>query len=406
MRALRQLLVQLAIRLVSIPFSLANRLRPAFRPSLPSSIVVVKPCCIGDVLMATAVVGQLRRAYPQARLAFAVGDWSRRVVEGNPLIDEIVPCGRVAAGAPYGLRDYLGLVRRLRRGRYDLAVVLERSAVLSLLPFLAGIPHRVGIDSGGRGFSLTIRVPWRGQRHEAELYLDTVRALGLSIEEPRASFYPSDADRDWAARVRQGPEPGPHSSGAASAPRRVRVALHAGGGSNPGMVLTAKQWLPERFAELARRLLEAGAEVVLLGGSSDRPVSDRVRSILGSEGEPILDLTGATTLGQLGAVISSCDLFVGNDSGPTHLAAAVGTPVVAIFGPSTPQMYGPLGPHTHVIYRPVECSPCFVNGSFARHCRHYRCQHAISVDDVWEAVVRLLDLSPSPAPSDDGVHRA
>ncbi|MBI3977351.1 MAG: lipopolysaccharide heptosyltransferase II [Chloroflexi bacterium] len=347
-------------------------------PAQPRAVVVVKPCCLGDVLMATAAIRQIRRSYPEARLALAVGDWSRPAVAGNPDVDEIVPAGRVGTTRPGRWRDYLRLVWRLRRGRYDAAVVLDRSAWLALLPWMAGIPHRAGINSGGRGFALTVRASWQPDRHEADLSLDVLRAMGLAVAPPRLRFVPGAEDLAWA--------------GAALAEigsERV-VTMHPGGGANPGMVLTAKRWLPDRFAAVGARLVAGGAWLVLVGAPSDRSAADAVLAHLPAAARArTVDLVGQTTFGRLGAVLARSALHIGNDAGPTHLAAAVGAPVIAIFGPSSPAMYRPIGDHAIALYRQVPCSPCFVNGSFDRSCRDYRCIRAVTVEDVLDAAARF-----------------
>lgn len=378
----------LAFHLKRLLLAVLNRLfraTPRPVPTAPRSIVVIKPCCLGDVLMATAAVRQLRRAYPRAQIAFVVGDWSRPAIAGNPDVDEIIPAGALGTTGPGRWRDYLRLVWQLRRRRDEVAVVLERSAWLALLPWLAGIPHRAGIDSDGRGFALTIKAPWQPFRHEAELYLDVLRAMGLSVDPPQLRFVPAAADLAWADAALQ------------PAAGRPIVTIHPGGAANPGMVLDAKRWPPERFAAVGAQILETGAWLVLVGAPADRTAADAVLAGLPADARArTIDLVGQTTFGQLGAVLARSALHIGNDTGPTHLAAAVGTPVIAIFGPSSPAMYRPLGPRAIALYHQVPCSPCFLNGDFNRSCRDYRCIRAVSVADVLAAVEQLTERAAAP----------
>ncbi len=355
-------------------------------PARPSSILVLKPCCLGDVLAATAVVRELRLAFPDARLDFAVGRWSRPAVETNPRINEIVDCGRVGSG-PYSPAEYLGLVRRLRARRYEVCFVLERSVWLALIPWLAGIPVRVGIDSGGRGFSLTVKVRWRPPQNEAELYLDLLRAVGIEPRDPRIEFFPRPEDRAWARQV--------------LGPARPRVVIQPGGGVNPGMVLPAKRWPSDRFVEVGRRVLNLGGTVVVIGTAWDRAAVVPVLRRLERLARPgrLVNLVEAADFVRLGAVLAEADLFIGPDSGPMHLAAAVGTPTVAIFGPSSPEVYRPLAPNVVALYNPVPTSPCFVNGRWNAACRNWACIRAVSVDEVWAAATRLLaDRLTGPVP--------
>ena len=345
----------------------------------PRSIAIVKPCCLGDVLMATAILKPLRETYPQAKLSFFVGDWSREVVANNPCLDEVISCGRVGSGGSYSLSEYLSVARALRNGHFDCCIVLERSIWMALLPFLAGIPVRTGLDSEGRGFALNFRVPCGGVKHEAERYLDCIRALGIAIDSSRPEFHPSDRDRERARSIL--PEIGPTSPIA---------AIHPGGGANPGMTLTAKRWLPERFAAVADLLVqEFGATIVLLGAAQEPELAGVVQRAMKF---PAIDLTGKTDLGEMAAVLELCQLFLGNDTGPMHLATAVGTPVVAMFGPSDPRVYGPYSSSATAVGGGLSCSPCF-NRGWAPTCTDARCMREISVEQVWTAVREQIKVS-------------
>lgn len=361
----RDVLVGLICRLLGLPFQV--RKPPAF-PASPRAILILKPCCVGDVLLSTPLVTTLRRAYPQARLDYAVGPWSRSLLETNPHLDSLIDCGRVGSGR-YGWSHYWALVQRLRAGEYEACFVLERSPLIGLVPYLAGIPHRVGLDSGGRGFSLTVRVPVKGIKHEAELYLDTARAVGLEVERPALEFHPRPQKRERAQGLLEKAHP--------------LVAVHPAGGRNPGMYLPAKRWPPERFAIIADRVIESlGCSVVLIGGPEDEEVAAAVKDRM--RNEP-LDLTGRLTWGETGAVLEKCDLCLGNDTGAMHLAVAVGTPVVAIFGPSDPRMYGPCDDRSVALWKGSESLPPL------RQVKPEDASiEAVTVEEVWEAVGRLL----------------
>ncbi|MBI2908828.1 MAG: glycosyltransferase family 9 protein [Chloroflexi bacterium] len=392
MTTLRDLPVTLACRTLSLAFAPFSRRRATFGP--PRSILVLKPCCIGDVLMATATVAELRKAFPTARISFGVGAWSRAVLEGNPRIDELIDCGTLGSGLRTRRSDYLDFVRGVKARGFDMCVVLDRSPLVSVMPLLAGIPRRIGLDSGGRGFSLTDKIPCRPDRNEVELYLDTVRALGICPRAPRLEFYPSAEDTKWARETlgqRACSEP---AEGACPT-----IAIHPGGGENPGMRLPSKRWLPEGFAAIADKALETGARVALVGAPAERYLVDQVRALLHShraeDPARLIDLAGRTSLGQLGAALKECDLFIGNDAGPSHLAAAVGSPVVAIFGPSNPDLYRPYARSCIVLYKGLECSPCLAQGKAPPPCAHMRCMKEVTVSDVWQAVQTLFSGAQS-----------
>jgi lipopolysaccharide heptosyltransferase II len=366
-----------------LPFTLFNSLqRPFVRTALrhPRRIVVIKPCCLGDLIMTTPLLTVLRQQYPQALIVYVAGAWSKVVPEHHSAIDAVIDCSTVGIPGCYKLRDYLALVAHLRRYHFDLAFVLDRSPVLTLLPWLAAIPRRVGPDSLGRGFSLTDRVPVSSTpthlQHEAEIYLDLARAIGLPVGHPRMRFEPTEQERQ---AIHRGSQP--------------MVAVFPGGGSNPGMELTAKRWPLERYRELVRRLVhELDMQVLLIGGKDDAVLNQALLEGLDVPEQSVLNIAGTTTFGQLAAQLEVCALFIGNDSSPMHLAAAVNIPVIAIFGPTSPQEYGPYpldDPRHIALWHHPTGQPCFFMGQ-VRTCTNCTCMQTVTVDEVWQAVQRLI----------------
>jgi ADP-heptose:LPS heptosyltransferase len=311
------------------------------------------------------------------------------------------------------------LAWQLRQLHFDLAFVLDRSPMLTLLPWLANIPRRVGPDSLGRGFSLTDRVPVSTSRtqlqHQADIYLDLARALQLPIDHPHMRFVPTEAERRNVQQSQQ-----------------TRVAVFPGGGSNPGMELTAKRWSLDGYREIVRRLVQdLHMQVLLIGGKEDFDLNEALLAPLDVPPGSVVNLAGQTQFGQTAAYLESCALFIGNDSSPMHLAAAVGTPVIAIFGPTSPEEYGPYPPgdpsaksldtssivplesppsgdvgsdvqssslprsvggycNKHIaIWRHPTGQPCFFLGKM-QTCEHCTCMSSVTVDDVWNAVQRLI----------------
>ena len=335
--------------------------------------------------MTTPLLEVIRHAYPDATISYVAGAWSKVIPEHHPAVNRIIDCGNVGIPGRYSINDYMKFARLLRLFRFDMAFALDRSPMLTLLPWLAGVPRRVGPDSLGRGFSLTDRVPVSTSpdhlQHQADVYLDLARAIDLPIEQPRMRFVPTEAERQSVQR---------------SGSQRLRIALFPGGGSNPGMELTAKRWPLERYSALAQRLMhELDAEIVLIGGAGDVALNQHLQNELNAPAGQVSDLTGKTTIGELAAQLEQCDLFIGNDSSPMHLAAAVGIPVIAIFGPTSPREYGPypLDDARHIaLWRKPHGQPCFFLGKM-RACADCTCMVSVTVDDVWEAVQRLIPIT-------------
>ncbi len=319
------------------------------------SFVVLKRCCLGDVLASTAVLDAIHRRYPLARIDYATNPYSAPALAGNPDVERVIPA----------------TVQELRRGRYDVAVTLERSPTAGMLPWLAGIPIRVGPNNLSRGFAHNLRVACPPDRSEAEIALECAAALDIPVAGAHPKFCPSAADASHAEAVLA-------AAGLASA---ELVAIAPGGGVNPRMRLVTKRWPAERFAALADRLNEErGLRAVLLGGPGDEASS---AAVVAAAKHPPLDVAGGTSLGETAALIQRCRLFAGNDSAPLFLAAAVGTPWVGIFGPSDPIRHRPLGTG-EVVAAPIPRS-AYRNG-FAEA----DCIGTVGVEEVFAACLRAL----------------
>ncbi len=338
--------------------------------------------------MTTPLLEVIQQNYPDATLTYVAGSWSKVIVEHVPSVFNVIDCGTVGIAGRYTLRDYVLLALRLRRKHFDLAFVLDRSPMLTLLPWLAGVPRRIGPDSLGRGFSLTDRVTVSSSpehlQHQAEIYLDLARTLKLVVNHPSMHFVPTEEEQQ---RVPFTPDPS-----------RLPIAVFIGGGSNPGMNLTAKRWPVEHYKEIVYKLVhERNAQVLLIGGSDDVALNQSLLHVLDVPQGSVLNLAGKTNFGESAALLQRCVLFIGNDSSPMHLAAAVGIPVIAIFGPTSPQEYGPypLDDPQHIsLWRNPKGRPCFFLGKM-QPCMDCTCMQSVTVADVWDAVQRLIPTTRS-----------
>ena len=331
------------MRLIESASRLLNlflRTRPTAPPAADTraNVLVIKPASLGDVLMSTAFLAALRAHLPQADITVLVTSWAEAALAGNPHCNRLLDAGSVGFPGRYGLGAYRSCVSRVRQEGFTHCFVLDRSPLMALLPRLAGIPWRAGLDSAGRGIALHVGVPCRDDRHEAELYLDVLRAVGIDITKPRLHFRPRPSDSDMISHLLA-----KHDL-AHAAPL---IAVHPGGGMNPGQQLVSKRWPTAGFTALAERLAGTrGGKVVLVGGTDDAPAIEAIQEGVNPHS---LFVAGSLSFPQLGALLQRCDLFIGNDSAPMHLAAAVGTPVIALFGPTSPERYGPYGVESAVV---------------------------------------------------------
>lgn len=347
----------------------------------PQRILVVRLDRIGDVVLSTPVLQALREAYPSAFIAMMVRRVCTELVEGNPYINEVITYDkdRSHRGFLAGIRLAVGL----REWRFDTALVLHPTLRSHLMVWLAGIPVRIGYDRKG-GRLLTHRMPHRkqeGQQHEADYTLEMVRTLGLTPGRPQP-FVPVLPERD--RRV------GELLASRGVKPSDVLVAVH------PSASCVSKRWMPERFAYVADRLIKAhGVTVILVGGAPDAVHARTVETWMAHQ--PI-NLAGALSLGELACLLKRCRVLISNDSGPVHIAAAVGTPVVAIFGRNERGLssgrWGPLGPRHVVLRKDVGCTVCL-----AHNCDiHFLCLQSLNVEEVYRAALPFLSSVDAPRP--------
>lgn len=344
----------------------------------PRRIVLILPCCIGDVVMATPVLGALRDAYPDSHLTWAVGGWSKAAVERHPALDAVLDTGPAALPVK-SWGGFWRFVGQLRAGKFDLAVSLVRSPLMSAAVLLSGIPQRAGLDSAGRGFGYTIRAPIdpTDERHEAEIYLDVVRALGIDPTGRWASCPPAEDDRAAAQSALDG-------LGISS----PFLLMNPAGGSNPGMVMDAKRYPPDSFAALADGLSRAlGWPVVLTAGPNDTPIIEAVQARLPQRAPA---LVGVLTLRQIAALAALSGLYVGNDTGLTHLAAAAGAKTVMLMGPTSPTRYAPYTPDSLALWRPIDLASGGVAAQRATTSSWDWARDGISPADALEQVLAWL----------------
>lgn len=288
------------------------------------------PTWLGDCVMATPTLRALRGLYPQAHITALVKSDMRPIVDATPWLDRILTIRSHKRGrGDARRRSMLRLAGRLAAGRFDLAVLLPNSFRTALLTKMAKIPRRVGYDRDGRGFLLTDRLlPRRSSDGyipvpTREYFLGLARYLGAVDPDPTMELFTRPQD-DRAAQVLLAKGGYQRESG-------QRLVL-----INPGASFgDAKRWLPDRFAAVADRCVrELGAAVALIGSPRERPVLDQV---LAAAKEPLIDLPRlGLTLGTLKSIVRSSSLLITNDTGPRHVAAALGVPVVTIFGPTDP----------------------------------------------------------------------
>ena len=358
--------------------------RKSSPPAAPRSILLIRPDHLGDMLFLTPALHTLREALPAAQLTLLGGPWGVDAMRNNPDLDAIETCvfpgferrPKESTLAPYHL--LAATARKLRGANHDTAVILRFDHWWGAwLAAAAGIPRRIGYAWPETQPFLTQALTYRADRHEVEQNGTLLGTLAPDIEASLGPLRYSIAatDRTWVSAWLT--EKGCDS-------RQRLVAIHPGAGA------AVKQWPIEHWAEVANRLAERpDIRIVLTGGPGERELGGAVAAKLT---RPALSAAGATTLGQLAALYARCALALGSDSGPLHLATAVGTPTVRLYGPISPVKFGPWGdPARHVALQTNwSCAPCDRLDWPLTTLSQHACMAAITPDEVMHIADSLL----------------
>lgn len=346
----------------------------SLRRSAPRRILVRGPNWIGDAVMCEPAISAVRQLFPEADVTLLVKPAIAELFTGHPAVSQVLVYED--RGVHAGFAGIWRLAQTLRQSRFDLAILFQNAFEAALLAFLAGIPRRYGYATDGRRLLLSDPVPRPGRHavvHQVEYYLGMLRPLGWdgSVVAPRLVLRPED-EASMAKRLAE----------FGIRPDELVIGL------NPGSTYGgAKRWLPERFAETADRLAgQVGVSVLIVGARGEEALA---RSIASRIRARTVVLTGKTSVRELMAAVKRCALFLTNDTGPMHIAAAVGVPVVAVFGPTDWRTTAPFGTGHALVRRPVGCSPCLL-----RECPiDHRCMTGVTVEEVYAAAVERLTSS-------------
>ncbi len=342
----------------------------------PARILVVKLDHLGDVLLATPVFANLRQAYPDAEIDALVGGWSRVVLADHADVDNVITYNAPVfsrTGAPTSLADTVRLYRQLRARRYDLMIDLRSDWRIVCFALLRVTPKRlsraalqVASKFGRARFSGT---------HETTRNLDLLARIGVPTPVRTASFTLTAADKKWASDLLATLLPDTE---------RPVVVIH------PGSPIALKRWAPARYAELADRLIaEKRTHVLFVGVEAERQIVADVQARMRGEAIP---LVGETDFRELASILHVSDMFIGNDSGPMHLAAAVGTPTIGLYGPGDPTRFAPAGEKCRTLRGRTDC-PCVGQGAETCRLGATGCVSEIRVVDVIRSVESMLCLT-------------
>ncbi|MDP3030030.1 MAG: lipopolysaccharide heptosyltransferase II [Deltaproteobacteria bacterium] len=382
---------------------------------------------VGDAIMTTPAIQAIRQNFPKAKITILAKPWVKDVFAANPCIDHVIVYDSMHRHK--GLRGQVRLAKELAEQDFDLAILLQNAFEAAWLAYLARIPRRAGYKTDARSLLLTHSVPLKKETkkiHQVYYYLRMLEGLGLEVDQkPQLFLKPAPDDIAWARKALLDAGVKKEDTGGFSDETSIRLrrtkedenrkrdsrdgcpttngdfVISRTGvspvkrgfldenkliGINPGAAYgPAKRWLPERFVEVAGMLTrQADAKVVVFGTNADRKVGE---GALATAPERVINMAGKTTLGQAMALMARCRVFITNDSGLMHVAAALHVPLVAIFGSTNPVTTGPFSDRVVIVRKDIDCSPCLKTVCPA----DFRCMKEIMPEEIYMATLRMLE---------------
>lgn len=333
-------------------------------------ILVIRTDRMGDLILSTPALHALRQGFPQAKIWLLVDEKNEKLVRNNPDLDEVLTYKR-----NQGLKKDIKFIRQLRKTRFDLVVVMYSSFRWHLVAFLTAASYRYGYQAKGAGFLLTSALKdtrFIQPRHEVETTLDLIRAMNIPVADKRLRIYITEEAKKTVDQFL-----GKYISDKT----KPLVAIH------PGSYAPRVRWNTENFARAADMLVRKHkAHILIVGSKEEFELGQKLSNLM--ESDPI-NVCGQTDLQELAALLNRCHLFIGNSSGPMHLAAAVGIPTVAIFGNTYPldsyQRWRPWNEKSVVLHKDVGCVNCLPWA-----CQDMICMKAVTPEDVLQAAGKLL----------------
>ena len=326
----------------------------------PLKICLLQTAFLGDCVLTLPLLKKLREILPGAAVSVVTRPETAGIFSASGLAAEIIEDRKKSA--PSGLAEFSRLAGELRARRFDAVIIPHRSLRSALLAWRAGIPVRVGFSSSAGSFLLTHKVPFSWLLHDVERNLALLSPLAENLKTPFPGL-------QGTSGTPYSPEDG------------VTVGI------NPGSAWPTKRWPQAKWARLIKRFAAArGGRVLMVGGPGEKEWNSEIERLAGAGS--CLNLTGRTSMPELMEAIRPLKIFVSNDSGPMHIAAALGVPAVGIFGPTTRELgFFPYGPGNGVVETPLACRPCALHGSRKCPRGHFLCMQLLTVDEVYKAAL-------------------
>jgi len=339
---------------------------------MPEKILLVQTAFIGDVVLTTPLIKAVKKKFSNAKLSVLVIPETEGLLKNNPYVDDVIVYDK--RGQEKNLHAFFQLVNRIKQAKFDLALVPHRSYRTSFLVFLSKIPERIGFDKNQASFFLTKKITYQNNLHEIDRNLSLIQANGLALKEKLPELFP---DKNNFARV----ESFLAENKISSNDKIVAIA--------PGSTWATKRWLPEGFAKVADWLIQnEKAKVVVIGSKEDEKLANGIGNFM--QTKPVV-ACGKLSLLDSAALLSKCKLLLANDTATVHMAVAMKTPVVEIYGSTVPAFgFYPYGDGHLIIEKNLSCRPCGIHGHQKCPLGHFKCMKEISAEEVFNTVVKKL----------------
>lgn len=335
-------------------------------PANQKKILIIRSGSIGDVLMTTPLIRAIRSKYTKARISYLTGNWSKDVLKGNKNINEIIS---VDDSVFFNKRifEIISLIRKIKRKKFDLCFILDKSYLLNLFAYFCNIPFRIGFDRKGEGFANNLNVTFDGSKYELGYYLNIARLIKAPIKNRSMELILYKKDLVYSDKLLK-------------KVRLKKIGIAAGGAENPGQKMHIKRWPKEKYIELVKRLLRKKYYIMLFGGNSDKKLNNDIVKALKSKN--VVSVAG-NSLQESAALMKKMNLFITHDSGSLHLAAAAGVKIIALFGPTDSKRFAPV--NAIVIKSKLKCCPCYdIYGGYKKCGKS--CMDNITVKEVLSKV--------------------
>jgi len=350
----------------------------------PKKILFIRSGAIGDIIMTTPLLKSLRKHYPQAEITYLVGNWSKKIIEGNKNIDRIISFSDNIIYKKE-INGVFNLIKQLRKENIDLVFILDKSYHWSILTYLSNIKRRIGFNrigkNGEEGFANNININFDGSKNEIDYYLDLAKIINANTEDKKTELFLSEKDEQFAQDFIK-----------KNKLSQKTIGLIPGGAKNPGQELDLKRWPVENSIQLIKIILknQPKTNIILFGGPGDIDVSQKINAALTEQTiktKKFFDLIGKTSLTETAALMRKCDIIISPDSGPLHIAAASETEVIALFGPTPAHRFAPK--NARILQKITSECPCYdIYGNYKK-CAYANCMASITPEEVY---IKLLEI--------------